>query len=166
MKIAKIGGVFLGVLLIVGCAPGKVRDNGSAIEYSEQVSITNRVGNLSVSVMLVNPQRDLGSDHIEVWVHGLAVGRLNQKYILLLSPDLGVRRKEELVWSDDERYALLICENVDGTLESRFPDTKRHAYALFDTRFMRVWCNATQLNLERFSFSDLERLGFESLIKK
>lgn len=168
MKNAKLLFTVLGVLVIVGCGLGKVDgkvENADAIRYSEQISITNSVGRLSVSVMLVDPLEGVGSGHFEVWVHGLSVGRRNQKYILLLSPDVSVIRNEQLVWSDDERYALLVCGYVDGTVESMFPGTNRYAYALFDTKFKRVWCNASQLDLEHFSLGDLERLGFGSLIK-
>jgi hypothetical protein len=168
MKSAKMLFASLGALAIVGCGPVDVGGNignVDAIRYSEQISITNSVGSLSVSVMLVDPVKGVGSGHFEVWVHGLSVGRRNQKYILLVSPDVSVSRNEQLVWSNDERYALLVCGYVDGTVESMFPGTNRYAYALFDTKFKRVWCNATQLDLEHFSFSDLERLGFGSLIK-
>jgi len=174
MKSAKMLFASLGALAIVGCGPVDVGGNivdVDAIRYSEQISITNSVGSLSVSVMLVDPARNVdpvkgvGSGHFEVWVHGLSVGRRNQKYILLLSPDVSVSRSEQLVWSNDERYALLVCGYVDGTVESMIPGTNRYAYALFDTKFKRVWCNASQLDLEHFSLGDLERLGFESLGK-
>ncbi len=76
------------------------------------------------------------------------------------SPDEGAPPgTEQIRWTSDSRYVLVIGENfwvVEGSSDSE----GKQLYLLYDIVEDRLWCNATQTSLPRFTNEKILELDF------